>query len=173
MVLAWMFVLVPLVLFLVGFVVEAIGAFKRLGSSKPDSNYLDKSWELTHTLLVVTVAVFVGLFSQNLVEIAKAAYLGIFTIATFVGVRTLCYIILFYIQPRNKTSHISLLDYVFAYSYIGIVLGLGLLLAQLVPKLLSIDLVANTQFIPFMWPGLIIVLIVGLLPALSLYKADK
>lgn len=173
MLLAWMFVLVPLVLFLLGFLFEMYGAFKRLGSNKPDSMYLDTTWELTHTLLVVAVAVFVGLFSQQLTELAKAAYFGVFALAVCVGVRTLCYIYLFYIAARTKTSHTSIIDYVFAYSYVAIVLALGLLLVQLVPKLLSIGLVANTQFIPFMWPGLVIVLAVGLLPALSLYRTKK
>lgn len=173
MLLAWMFVLVPLVLFLMGFVVETYLSFKRLRDTSLTGRYLDVTWELTHTLLVVAVAIFAGLFSQNLVEIAKAVYFGVFTIAIFVGVRTLCYIYLAFIKPRNKKDPLTVVDYVFAYTHVGIILGLGLLLAQLIPKLLSIDLKANTQFIPWMWPGLFIILAVGLLPALSLYRTNK
>ncbi|HMT18691.1 MAG TPA: hypothetical protein PKD20_05680 [Candidatus Saccharibacteria bacterium] len=173
MLLAWLFVLTPLVLFLAGFITETYLAFKRLRDPSLTGTYLDFTWELTHTLLVVSVAIFVGLFSQNLVEIAKAVYFGVFTIAIFVGVRTLCYLYLAFIKPRSKKDPLSAIDYVFAYSHIGIVLGLGVLLIQLIPKLLSIDLKANTQFIPWMWPGLFIVLAVGLMPAMSLYRTNK
>lgn len=74
MLLAWLFVLTPLVLFLAGFITETYLAFKRLRDPSLTGTYLDFTWELTHTLLVVSVAIFVGLFSQNLVEIAKAVY---------------------------------------------------------------------------------------------------
>ncbi len=172
MIWAWLFILTPLTLFLAGFVMEAYLAFRRLGT-KSDSGYVDATWELTHTLLVVAVAMFVSLFSGNLIEIAKAAFPGMFLTATFVGVRTACYIYTFYIKSPSKQLHRTLVDYVYAWSHAGIVLGLVLLLVRLVPKLFDLNLTVNTQFLPYMWPGLIVILAVGLMPAMSLYRTKR
>lgn len=173
MLLAWMFVLVPLVLFLAAFVVEFFMSFKRLSNSKADNSYLSATWEVTHTFLVVSVAYFVSLFSNNLTELASAAFVGFFLTASFVGVRGATYIYLFYIRSAVNRKSRDWVDWTFALSHVGIVLGVLVLLAGLVPKLFQIDLEPNTAFVPWMWPGLVIVISLCILPVISLYTTKK
>lgn len=170
MLLAWSFVLIPLVLFLAAFVVEFYKSFKRLSNNKADGSYLSATWEVTHTFLVVSVAYFVSLFSDNLTELAKAAFVGFFLTSVFVGVRGATYIYLFYIRNAAQRKQRNWLDWVFALSHVGIVLGVLVLLAGLVPKLFQIDLQPNTAFVPWMWPGLIVVLSLCVVPIVSLYS---
>lgn len=173
MILAWMFVLVPLLLFVLGFATEAFISFRRLRNPKKVGPYMDATWEVTHTFLVVAVAMFVSLFSNNLRDIADAVFVGIFTAAAFVGVRGLLYVYLFYVRAPRDRAVVSWLDWVFACSHLGILLGVGILLVQLVPKLFSINLEPNTTFYPMMWPGLLLVLALCVPPIVSLYRTKK
>lgn len=173
MLLAWTFILVPLVLFLLAFVVELFMSFKRLSNNKADGSYLGATWEMTHTFLVVSVALFVSLFSNNLTELAKASFLGFFIVAVFAGLRGAAYIYIFYIRSGAQRKVRNWIDWSFALTHVGMVLGVLVLLAGLVPKLFQIDLQPNTAFIPWMWPGLILVLVLCVPPIASLYSTKK
>lgn len=173
MLLAWLFVLVPLVLYLAAFVVEAVMSFKRLSNPKSGRGYLDATWEITHTFLVVSLAFFINLFSQNLTDIARASFVGLFLAAIFIGARGLMYIYIFYLRPAKKATTRNWADWLFAVSHLGIVAGVVVLLVQLLPVLFRTHLVANTNFIPWMWPGLVIVLALCLLPIMSLYHTKN
>lgn len=171
MITIWIFILTPLVLYLAAFLLEAYMAFARLGNRKASGSYLNATWETTHTFLVVTVALFVAFFSQNLVELANAAFLGVWIAALAIGLRGAAYLYLFYI--RRDRSRRDWIDYSFAYIHLLIVAGLGVMLLQLVPVLLTTELQANTAFIPYMWPGLVLVLILCVPPVMSLYKTPR
>ncbi len=170
MLLAWIFVLTPLVLYVAAYLVETVMSFARLRNHKTRHSYLDATWEVTHTFLVMSIAFFANLFSHNLREIASAAFIGIFTAACFIAVRGLLYMYLFYVRPDNKRGARNWADWAFALSHIGILVGVAILLLQLVPALFRADLVVNEQFLPWMWPGLILIGGLCVLPILSLYK---
>jgi cytochrome bd-type quinol oxidase subunit 2 len=167
----WIYILTPLVLYLGAFLMEAYMSVKRLGNHKGSGSYLDATWETTHTFLVVTVALFVAFFSQNLVDIAKASWLGLWVAAVGIGLRGAAYIYIFYVR-RNQAVR-SWVDYFFAGIHVLIVAGVGILLMQLVPVLFTIDLKPNTEFIPYMWPGLIFILVLCVPPLLSLYRSPR
>jgi hypothetical protein len=167
----WIYILVPLALYLAAFSVEAYMSFARLGNRKAKGSYLDATWETTHTFLVVAVALFVAFFSQNLVELAKAAFLGLWVAAVGIGLRGAVYLYLFY--WRHDGTRRDFFDQFFAYIHVVIVAGVGILLWQLVPVLLTATLSPNTEFLPYMWPGLILVLVLCGPPLLSLYKTPR
>jgi H+/Cl- antiporter ClcA len=173
MLLAWTFVLVPLVLFLLAFVVELFMSFKRLSNNKPNGSYLNATWEVTHTFLVVSVALFVALFSANLTDLASASFLGFFVTAVFAGLRGAAYIYLFYVRSGAQRKVRNWVDWAFAFTHVGMVLGVLLLLLGLVPKLFQIDLQPDTSFVPWMWPGLILVLALCVPPIVSLYSTKN
>lgn len=173
MLVIWLFVLTPLVLFLAAYIIETYVSFRRLQKPRKGHDYLDATWEVTHTFLVVSVALFVGFFSQNLTEIAYVVFYPLFLTSVFVGVRTLAYIYIFIIRSPKKRNQRTWIDTVFALSHVGVVAGLLYLLAMLIPKLLSIELLANTAFIPWMLPGAALVIVVCSLPLLSLYATKK
>jgi hypothetical protein len=165
----WIFILTPLVLFLASYIVETYVSIKRLTQPAAGRSYLPATWEITHTFLVVSVALFVGFFSQNLTEIAYVTFYPLFLTAVFVGVRTLAYMYLFIIRdPAVKAR--SWVDIIFAGSHLGVICGLVYLLVALIPKLLSIQLAANTSFIPWMIPGAFLILAACALPIVSLYR---
>lgn len=168
MITTWIFILIPLVLYLAAFVVEAVMSFRRLFNRKASSSYLSATWETTHTFLVVAVALNVAFFSQNLVEIARAAYLGLWIAAVGIGLRGAAYIYLFYV--RQNRSRRDVVDYFFAGIHLVIAAGVGVLVIQLVPVLLTTELKPNTEFLPYMWPGLVLVLALCVGPIASLYR---
>lgn len=167
----WLFILVPLVLYLAAFTMEAYMSFRRLGNQKSTGSYLDATWETTHTFLVVTVALFVSFFSQNLVDLAQALWWGLWVAAVGIGLRGAAYVYLFYI--RSNKSVRNWVDYFFAYVHAVIVAGVGILLWQLLPVLFTIELKPNTEFIPFMWPGLFLVIVLCVPPLMSLYRTPR
>lgn len=171
MITIWTFILIPLVLYVAAFVVETVLAFTRLKNRKANHSYLPATWETTHTFLVVSVALFVAFFSQNLVELAEAAWWGIWIAAVGIGLRGAVYVYLFYVRANRATR--NWIDYTFAALHVWIVAGLGVLLVQLIPAILAADLKANTAFIPYMWPGLVLVLGLCVVPLASLYKTPK
>lgn len=170
MIAVWAYILTPLVLFLAAFAVEAYMSFRRLRVIKPDSPYMLHTWETSHTFLVVSVACFVAFFSNNLRELADAAFYGLFLAALFAGVRAVTYLYIFYIRDPAKRTTRNVVDWVYAVCHLGMAAGVVLLLVQLLPVLFDTDLDPNTQFLPWMWPGLILVLVICLMPLLSLYR---
>jgi hypothetical protein len=171
LVIIWLFILVPLALFLAAYLLETYVSFRRLSNPKKGPDYLASTWEITHTLLVVSVALFVGFFSGNLIEIAYVAFYPLFLASVFVGIRTLAYIYLFMIRGREQQSTRSWIDTVFAWSHVGVIVSLLYLLAVLIPKLFSIEIEANTQFIPWMIPGAFLITALCVAPIMSLYRS--
>ncbi len=169
----WLFILTPLVIFLVAYVVETYLSFKRLISPRNGRDYLDATWEITHTFLVVSVALFVGFFSNNLVTIAHTTFFPLFFTSIFIGIRTLAYIYIFVISSAKKQQQRTWIDMVFAWSHIGVIAGLLYLLAVLIPQLLTTELIPNTSFIAWMVPGAVIIFIACLAPLISLYRIKK
>lgn len=170
---AWLYVLLPLLLFLVGYIVETYVSFARLKNKKKDNSYLDATWEVTHTFLVVSVACFVGFFSTNLIELADAAFYGMFLVSIFVALRTVTYIYLFYIREPTKRGVRNWIDVAFAFSHVGVVVSFLLMLAMLIPRILELDMQPNNQFISWMTPGFVLTLLLCILPILSLYKTKR
>lgn len=171
MITVWIFILIPLVLYLAAFAVEAYMSVRRLGNNRSTGSYLDVTWETTHTFLVVAVALFVSFFTDNLVEISKASFLGLWVAAVGIGLRGAAYIYLFYVRKQGSVR--DWVDYFFAGIHAVIVAGVLILLWQLVPVLFTANLKPNTDFIPYMWPGLILVLALCVPPLLSLYRTPK
>lgn len=173
MIIIWLFILTPLILFLTAYFVETYLGFKRLVGTRSGREYLDATWEVTHTFLVVTVALFVGFFSSNLKDIAYVTFFPLFFTSVFVGIRTLAYIYIFIIRSPRKQQNRSWIDVVFAWSHVGVIVGLLYLLAVLIPKLLTITLQPNTAFLPWMLPGAALVIALCILPLIALYRTKK
>lgn len=171
--LIWIFILTPLALFLIAYTIETYASFKRLVSTQNSQHYLDATWEITHTFLVVSVALFAGFFSSNLREIAYVTFFPLFLTSVFVGIRTLAYIYIFLIRSPKKQQSRSWIDWVFAWSHVGVIFGLAYLLVMLIPTLLTIELKPNVAFIPWMLPGVGIILSLCLLPLIALYSTQK
>lgn len=170
---ALLFILVPLTLFLLAFVIETIMSFKRLTNNKADGSYLSATWETTHTFFVVAVAMFVSIFSDNLTELAKAGFIGLIIIVIFAGLRGAAYLQLFYIRSAAKRNIRNWVDISFSLTHVGMIVGVVVLLVGLLPEMARISPQPNTSFIPWLIPGLLLVLALCVPPILSLYSTKK
>jgi hypothetical protein len=162
--LAFLFILVPLGLYLLAFSYETYAAFRRLVTH---SAYLNATWEITHTLLVLALTNFTWLCSDAMVAVGQAAYWGLITAAAAFVVRGILYVYLFFAAVGQKRP---LADWLFALSH-AVMLG-GLLWATIVAfqKLSSIPYTINEQLIPYMWPALIAALVICAIPIWQSYK---
>ncbi len=170
---ALLFVLAPLVFYVAAFAYETFVAFVRLGNRKSKNDYLDATWEVTHTFMIFALAAFAALFSDNIRDVAPVAFLGLSIAVSFFALRGVFYLALFYIREPTKRQQRNWVDSGFAFSHLGVWLGICVLLMQVVPKVLSIGLVANTHFIPWMIPGLVLLTALCALPIASLYTTKK
>lgn len=170
---AWLFIFVPLLLFVIAFVIETFLSIKRLKNNKREGSYVSATWEVTHTFLVVAVAMFVSLFSDYLTDIARVSLVGFIIVTIFAGIRGSAYLYIFYIRNPNKRSMRNWIDTLFAFAHLGMVVGLFVLLARLIPEMMRLNPQPNTDFIPWMIPGLILVISLCALPLVSIYNTKK
>ncbi len=168
MITALVLFLVPTLIFVVAFLYETYLSFVRLKKPKAGkSGYLNATWEVTHTLLVFAVVMLIMMFTKSLDDLAAAIFTSTFWAALALAVRAIFYIYIFAVRSAPRTSWI---DWGFALSHVVAALLLVVTVLKAVMYILSERPEANTQFIPFFIPGLILVLGVCALPLLTLYR---
>ena len=163
---AYLFVLVPLGLYLPAFIYETYIAFRRLGKKGAGSAYLHGSWEITHTLLVVAVNYFIWLFADIMPTVGKVIYPWLIIAGAAFLVRAAMYVWLFYYRRSAVTGW---LDTAFAWLHIAIIAGLVLILLGVITTLATHKYVINSQFVPYMWPGLVLTFAVCAVPFFRTY----
>lgn len=171
---AYLFVLLPILAYLPFFLVETWAAFRRIGSkTKQGSQYLHVTWEMTHTLLIVGINYFIWLFASVIVAVGKAVYWGLIIAGALYIVRGILYMYLFYGPGMNKKLHNGLADWLFAFVHVLIVACLAYVVIRAGIVLYTTDYTVNTQFLPWMYPGLLLLIAVCAVPLARLYKHKK
>lgn len=161
--------LLPVVLFVTAFLYETYLSFKRLKSQKSEkSGYLSATWEVTHTLLVAAVVMLIMMFTSSLEELSSAIFVATFIAAVALGVRAVLYIYIFYV--RDNPKKVNWIDWCFAFTHIFAAVFLVVVVVQALWFLYQNNPPANTQFLPYFIPGMIVVLLITALPILVLYK---
>lgn len=162
---------VPIVLFVVAFLYETWLSFRRLrpaAARKQRSGYVDATWEITHTLLVFAVVMFLMLYTQAIDELAAIIYWPTFAASLALGLRAMCYLYIFYVR-RDQTRR-GAVDWVFALSHVVAAALLVTVVLQVSWFILTSGAPVNTQFIPVFLPGLALVVAVSALPVWVLYR---
>lgn len=171
---AYAFVLIPILAYLPFFFVETWASFKRIGQKKPTSNeYLHVTWEMTHTLLIVGVNYFIWLFASVIVDVGKAVYWGLITVGALFIIRAILYVHLFYGSAAKNKQNNSLADWLFAFTHVAIIACLLYVVIRGAIVLATTDYTVNTQFIPWMYPGLVAVVIICAIPLVRIYKIKR
>ena len=171
---AYAFVLVPILAYLPFFFIETWASFKRIGQKKPTSNeYLHITWEMTHTLLIVGVNYFIWLFASIIVDVGKAVYWGLISAGALFIVRAILYLHIFYGNGVKNKLHNGLGDWLFAISHILIIGCLLYVVIRAFIVLYTNDYTVNTQFLPWMYPGLIGIVAICAIPLIRLYKIKR
>lgn len=162
---------VPVLLFVVAFLYETYLSFRRLSNPRVGKKgYLSATWEVTHTLLVFAVVMLIMLFTKSLDDLAAAIFTSTFWAALVLAYRAIAYTYIFYGRKSTKTSWI---DWSFAFSHLIAALLLVVTVLKALWFILKNKPEVNTQFIPVFIPGLILVIGLCLLPALTLYKTKN
>ena len=171
---AYAFVLIPILAYLPFFFIETWAAFKRIGKTKPSSDeYLHVTWEMTHTLLIVGVNYFIWLFASIIVEVGKAVYWGLIIAGALYIIRAILYIYIYYGAGATSKRHNGWADWAFAIIHPLIILCLLYVVAQATYTMLTSDYTINTQFLPWMYPGLVLMAAICAAPLLRIYKLKK
>ncbi len=171
MIAVYALIYVPILLFVIAFLYETYLSIIRLNGKNNGSSYVDATWETTHTILVFGVVMMIMLFTRNLDVIASYLFLPAFTAISFLFLRGICYLQIFY--TRQTSSKQSLVDWIFMLSHLGAAVSLVWAVVAFSYVLLSKDVVANTQFIPAFLVGLVIILSIVILPLTYLYLGKK
>ena len=163
--------LIPILLFVICFLYETYLSIIRL--KKPESGksgYLSATWEVTHTLLIFALIMLFMMFTQNIDGLASAIFTCAFIAALALIVRAIIYLYIFYVRKKNT---INLLDWAFMLCHI---IAAVFLVATVIKALLYIyknNPPVNSQFIPYMLPGLIATIVICIVPIAMLYSTKK
>jgi cytochrome bd-type quinol oxidase subunit 2 len=168
---AYLFVILPLALYLPLFGYETYAAWRRIGRPGKKGAYVHASWEVTHTFLIIGITNFVWLFSGAIKPVSKAVYWGLITAGALFILRAVLYLYLFFAKDPGQGNHSGAADWLFFFSHLGILAGLVYVLGRGAQSLSSSQFTVNEQFIPWMWPGLILLLVLGTIPLLRVYTA--
>jgi cytochrome bd-type quinol oxidase subunit 2 len=171
MISVYLLIYIPILLFVLAFVYETwLSAIRLFKPKATNFNYVDATWEVTNTLLVFGVVMLLMLFTKHIDMIAKEIFLSTLLAGFALLIRAVCYIYIFYVKPSNKIGPI---DWLFALTHVA---AAGLLVITVIKATLFLITEkpdANTQFLPFFWPGLIFVLALCAVPLLKLYATKK
>lgn len=167
MILVYLLIYVPILLFVAGFLYETYLSFARIAKKgKGRKAYLSTTWEVTHTLLIFGVVMMLMLFTKHIDTIANAIFIPTFIAMTALFLRGLCYIYIFHITKRTK---IGITDWIFALSHVVAALFLVVVVLLFTYTLATNTFTANTQFVPPFLVGLGGILLVCAAPLGALY----
>ena len=159
-----LFVAVPLGLYVIAFSYETFAAFRRI--TKP-GGYLNATWEITHTLLVLAITNFTWLWSDAMVAVAHEAYWGLIIAAAAFVLRAILYVYLFFVSPNGKHPAAS---WLFALCHLVMLAGLVYTIFATIHVLTTQNYAINDQLLPYMWPSLIASVIICAIPILQSYR---
>lgn len=168
MIAALILFLTPVLLFVIAFLYETYLSFYRLKYPRRGRDgYVTTTWEFTHTLLVFAVVMLIMMFTTSLDSLASVLFWPVFIAATFLGIRAVCYIYIFYV--RRNTAQIDWIDKVFAVTHVGAALFLVFAVGRALWWIHTTNPVPNSEFVPYFVPGLLLVLAVCAVPIGILY----
>lgn len=170
MIAAYLLIYIPILLFVLAFLYETYLSFARLlwaPSYSRNHGYVDATWEVTNTLLVFGVVMLLMLFTRSIDVIASAIFLPTLLAGTFLLIRAACYIYIYYVKRGRKAGFV---DWLFAFSHVAAAVCLVITVLQATIVLATKHPIANLQFLPYFWPGLIFVLALCAIPMLKLYN---
>lgn len=159
--------LIPTTLYLVAFLYETYLSLIRLKSLDTNKvGYVTATWEVTHTLLVFAVVMLLMMFTQSIVALSSAIFVSAFIALGALTVRAVTYLYIFY---ARKTDRRSWVDWLFAISHLVAAVFLVNTVLRAVWFVVKNKPEANSQFLPYFIPGLVIVVAVCCLPMVMLY----
>lgn len=162
----YIFLLVPVLIYLVFSIIEIWLTFKiSVRKHSRSLLFIQASTEITHTILVFAYAQFMIAFSPLLMEIGAELWWPIALLSVSILLRGSLYLLMFYREHSKRAEYWVLLA-----TYLAGVLALVWFLAILVPAIITRQFVPDTANMPVVLavggPALAIIII----PLVSVYR---
>lgn len=160
------FVILPLSFYVILLTMETVWSVVRLFRTST-SLYFQNTWEITHTLLIFGVNSFLWLYSSVIMELSSIVAPALMGAAGLFLLRACAYISVFYVKETRIGG------WAFAVLNIGLLVSVALVVVQVYSALRGNFPVPNTDVAPYLWPGLVLTLLVCTLPAVYVYRAHR
>jgi len=169
--LLYLFILTPLIVYVITFIYETYLAIMRVKTGKLDQGqaFVMATWEISHTIFVYSVTVFIVSHADLLPIIAPQLLLpsSIFIIALII--RGTMYLSLFYNDTPN-VKHNRAWHAVFALTYIIGLLSAVWLIVIAVLGIITQGFVPNTDALIYTAAGFIPALLICGIPIFTIYR---
>lgn len=165
------FVIVPLLIYLPMSLYATYVSFTRIGKRRDrGGEYLHRTWESTHTFLILSVNYFVWLYSSAVADVARevAVYAVLFGFVFII--RMALYLKLFYIKTDVDPNHI--LDRLFAWSNVLLNVLVVLIGVETWQVVSSGEYVPNDILAHLLLPGIFLIIPLVAVPLYFLYSTN-
>ena len=158
--------LIPIIIYVILFSYETYLSFLKAISKSHRRNYVEVTWEMTHTLLIIGLILFFVFYSSNLDQIAKTLFSAAFIAGSFLVIRGILYTYIFYVNKKESKT----LNWSFFISHVGSLAFLTLVVIKAVQFVVNNHPIANSNLLPYFIPGEIITLALILGPMYFMYR---
>jgi len=169
--LLYLFILTPLIVYVITFIYETYLAIMRVKTGKLDRGqaFVMSTWEISHTIFVYAVTVFIVSHADLLPIIAPQLLLpsSIFIVALII--RGTMYLSLFYADSSSNKKH-RLWHALFALTYITGLLSAVWLIMIATVSIITQGFVPNTDALIYTAAGFIPALLICGIPIFVLYR---
>ncbi len=166
------FVILPILIYVVMFLIEIIVSFRRIGKPlNTGGEYLHATWEITHTFLILGITYFIWLYSSAIVDVSRKVFNPLIIFGAVFIIRAILYLYLFYIKKPSRPN--LLIDWTFAICH-AIMLICAIWVAVLVINVMqNSNYKVNESLLPLFYPGLILTIPIISIPLYFLYRTKK
>ena len=159
--------LIPISIYVILFIYETYLAYKKALRKDHKRNYVEVTWEMTHTLLIIGLILLFVFYSRSLNSLASAIFAPAFLAGLFLFIRGTLYTYIFYV---SKKAYSKLLDWSFFIAHLFTLIFLAMVVIRVINYVLNNHPIANSNFIPYFIPGEILTLALILGPMYYLYR---
>lgn len=159
--------LIPIFIYVVLFSYETILSLKKALIRNSKRNYVEITWEMTHTLLIIGLILYFVFYSDSLYAISEYIFPAAFIAGSFLVMRGILYTYIFYV---SKDLHNRIVDWLFFLSHLGALASLGLVATRMILFVVRNHPSSNSNFLPYFIPGEILTLALILGPMYFLYR---
>ena len=162
--------LIPVSIYVLLFIYETYLSFKKALRKDHKRNYVEATWEMTHTLLIISLILLFVFYSRSLNELSSAIFAPIFIAGTLLLIRGILYTYIFYVVKKTYSKY---LDWLFFFTHLFTLVILSIVTFKVIQFVINSHPIANTNFLPYFIPGEILTLALILGPMYFIYRIKE
>jgi cytochrome bd-type quinol oxidase subunit 2 len=159
--------LIPVFFYVILFIYETYLAYRKAVRKDHKRNYVEVTWEMTHTLLIIGLILLFNYYSRSLSSLATAIFAPAFLAGLFIFIRGTLYTYIFYV---SKKAYSKFIDWLFFIVHVLALVFLAITVVKVIKFVIANHPVSNNNFLPYFIPGEILTLALILGPMIYLYR---